>query len=412
MKIANFSDRKWFYILLSVCLATIFWLYVREAEDPAQDSYIRGIPVILTGENVLEDQGLTVKAISQETIDLEINAPLSVIHKLRNTNMSVSLNVTNLSAAGDYSLTYSIVYPENVSKDDILVNDRSTYRITVTVDKLNSNTFEIEPRLQGSVAEGYQAGKWSISQESVVISGSADQVNQVAKVEAVLTGENLTKRVASDVPLTLLDAEGNVLTDLDVKLSIDSVYVALPIVVVKTIPLTVNLIGGGGVDVDDTKNYTVDSFPKTITVSGEEADMEALTEISLGSIDLAKVLGTSSFNFPINLDTSLENVSGITQAIVTISINNLSTKTFEAENIDLIHIPDGRDAEAITKMLPVIVRGEEEALETLDQSQISVVADLSEVTTIGSCTVPVKVYLNASEKVGVIGEYSIVVKIT
>ena len=98
MKIANFSDRKWFYILLSVCLATIFWLYVREAEDPAQDSYIRGIPVILTGENVLEDQGLTVKAISQETIDLEINAPLSVIHKLRNTNMSVSLNVTNLSA--------------------------------------------------------------------------------------------------------------------------------------------------------------------------------------------------------------------------------------------------------------------------------------------------------------------------
>ena len=53
MKIANFSDSKWFYILLSVCLATIFWLYVREAEDPAQDSYIRGIPVILTGENVL-----------------------------------------------------------------------------------------------------------------------------------------------------------------------------------------------------------------------------------------------------------------------------------------------------------------------------------------------------------------------
>lgn len=412
MKKKNANDRKLIYILLSVFLATVFWLYVREAEDPAQDSHIRAIPVVLTGENILEDQGLTIKSISQETVDLDINAPLSIIHKLRNTNMSISVNVANLSAAGDYSLTYTINFPENVSKDDILVNDRSTYRITVTVDKLNSNTFEIQPRLQGSVAEGYQAGKWSISQDSVIVSGSADQVSQVARVEAVLTGENLTKRTAGDVPLTLLDAEGNVLTDVDVKLSIETVYVALPIVVVKTIPLTVNLISGGGVSVDDTRNYTVDSFPKTITISGEEADMEAITEISLGSIELAKVLGTSSFAFPINLDTSLENVSGITQAIVTVSVNNLSTKTFEVENIDLIQVPEGHRAEAITKMLPVIVRGDELALETLDQSQISIVADLTNVTTIGSCTVPVKVYLNASEKVGVIGEYSIVVKIS
>ena len=227
-----------------------------------------------------------------------------------------------------------------------------------------------------------------------------------------MTGEELTERVAGDVPLTLLDAQGNVLTDLDVKLSIESVYVALPVVVVKTIPLTVNLVSGGGVSVDDTKNYTVDTFPKTITVSGEESDIEAFTQLSLGSIDLAKVLGTSSFNFPINLDPSLENVSGITQAIVTVSVSNLYTRTFEAENIDLIHLPEGRKAEAITKMLPVIVRGQYHALEALDQSQISVVADLSDVSTIGSCTVPVKVYLNASEEVGVIGTYSIVVKIS
>lgn len=412
MKITDFTESKWFYILLSICLATIFWLYVREAEDPAQNSYIRDIPVTIVGENVLEDQGLTVEAISQKTVDLEINAPLSVIRKLRNTNMSVNVNVTNLSAAGDYSLTYTIAYPENVSKDLILVNDRSVYRITVTVDKLNSSTFEIQPRLQGSVAEGYQAGRWSISQERVTISGSADQVGRVARVEAIMTGEELTERVAGDVPLTLLDAQGNVLTDLDVKLSIESVYVALPVVVVKTIPLTVNLVSGGGVSVDDTKNYTVDTFPKTITVSGEESDIEAFTQLSLGSIDLAKVLGTSSFNFPINLDPSLENVSGITQAIVTVSVSNLYTRTFEAENIDLIHLPEGRKAEAVTKMLPVIVRGQYHALEALDQSQISVVADLSDVSTIGSCTVPVKVYLNASEEVGVIGTYSIVVKIS
>jgi len=213
------------------------------------------------------------------------------------------------------------------------------------------------------------------------------------------------------VPLTLLDADGNVLSDLDVKLSIDTVYVMLPIVVVKEIPLTVNLVSGGGVNVEDTRNYTVEATPKTITVSGEESDVENLTEISLGSVDLSKVIGSSNFTFPVNLDSSLENVSGISQAIVKVSIHNLHTKTFDVERIDLIP-PEGRTAEAVTQVSSVVVRGREEDLEQLDQSQMRIVADLSDVTTLGSFTVPVKVYLNASDVVGVIGEYHIVVKVS
>jgi len=407
----QFDNRKWIYIVLSVCLATIFWMYVRNTEDPAHDNDIRNIPVVLTGENMLEDQGLTVKSVSHDTVDLNVTAPLSLFRYLRSSSMSISVDVSKLSSSGTHELKYDIIFPENVNVDELLVNERSTRRITVTVDKLNSRTFEIEPKFQGSIAEGYQAGKWSISQDRVVVSGSADQVSQVAGVEAILTGENANKRIANDVPLTLLDADGNVLSDLDVKLSIDTVYVMLPIVVVKEIPLTVNLVSGGGVNVEDTRNYTVEATPKTITVSGEESDVENLTEISLGSVDLSKVIGSSNFTFPVNLDSSLENVSGISQAIVKVSIHNLHTKTFDVERIDLIP-PEGRTAEAVTQVSSVVVRGREEDLEQLDQSQMRIVADLSDVTTLGSFTVPVKVYLNASDVVGVIGEYHIVVKVS
>lgn len=406
----RFTDSKWIYIVLSICLATIFWMYVRSAEDPPSENDIRNIPVVLTGENVLEDQGLTIKEVSHDTVDLNVTAPLSVFRYLRNTNMSITLDVSKLSGAGTHELKYNIVLPENVNPDDVLVNDRSVSRITVTVDKLNSKTFEIEPKFKGSIAEGYQAGKWSLSQSSVVVSGSADQVSRVASVEAILTGENATKRIAEDVPLTLLDQDGNVLEDLDVKLSIDTVYVMMPVVVVKEIPLTVNLISGGGVNVEDTKNYSVDATPRTITVSGEEADVDKLTEISLGSIDLSKVIGTSTFTFPVNLDPALENVSGISQTVVKVSVHNLYTRTFNVERIDIIP-PAGRSAEAVTQVSAIVVRGKEADLEQLDQSQMRIVADLSDVTTLGSFTVPVKVYLNASDSVGVIGEYHIVVKV-
>ena len=412
MKFDELRDSKWFYVLLSIFFATLFWLFVRNTLDPSQDITVRNIPVVLTGENMLEDQGLTVKAISDERVNLNINCPLSISHQLNFNTMSVAVDVSKCSAAENYSLGYTIVYPINVNKDKILVNDRNPSKITVTVDKLNSSTFQIEPRLQGSVAEGYQAGKWSLSQDSVIVSGTAEQVSQIAGVEAVLTGENLTERVSNDVPLVLLDAQGNVLDDLDVKLSVDTVYVTLPIVVLRDIPLTVSLISGGGVNVDNVHDYTVTTHPETITISGEKDDMENLTEISLGSIDLAKVIGVNSFSFPINLDSSLENVSGMSQATVTVTINNLDTATFDVENIDLIQIPEGRAAEKITQMRTIVVRGHEEDLAMLDASQFRIVADLSEQTTTGSIQVPVKVYLNAPSTVGVIGEYNIVVKIS
>ena len=100
----RFTDSKWVYIVLSICLATIFWTYVRSAEDPASDNDIRNIPVVLTGENVLENQGLTIKSVSHETVDLNVNAPLSVLRYLRSNNMSISVDVSKLSTSGSHEL--------------------------------------------------------------------------------------------------------------------------------------------------------------------------------------------------------------------------------------------------------------------------------------------------------------------
>ena len=66
------KESKGFYILLSVCIATLLWMFVRQSVDPAQDGTIRNIPVVLSGEHVLEDQGMTVKSISAETVTLTV----------------------------------------------------------------------------------------------------------------------------------------------------------------------------------------------------------------------------------------------------------------------------------------------------------------------------------------------------
>jgi len=408
--IKRLSDQKWLFVVSSILLATVFWYYVRQVEDYVSTETIRGVSVVLSGENVLENQSLTVSSISQSTVDLKIRANISVLDELSRQNMTVTVDVSKCSEEGEYELTYTVNFPSYVNTSGVSVESRSSQYITVTVDKLHAETFSVELMLRGSVAEGYQAGTPTFNHDTVLVSGAIEQVSQVSQVVAILEHEMLSARYSGELPLVLLDSEGTVLTDLDVKLSETAVYVTLPIVVVREIPLIVNFIEGGGATEANVASVVIS--PKSITVSGAEEDMLTLTELSLGSIDLSKVNGKSTTTFPINLDPSLENISGISDATVTVTISGLETRALDVSNIELIHVPDGYTVKVDTQVRTIIVRGSAEALETLDASQVRIVADLTGISVIGTTSVPARTYLDAANGIGVVGEYSIVVTIS
>ncbi len=409
----HIRESKWLNILMSVLLAVLFWLYVRAELDPSQTSWFYHVPVEITGSTVLTRQGLTVANLSQSTVDLRIEGPASVLDSLSRSrkDLSVTLDVSKCTE-GENKLVYTPNWPVNINTDSIVTIDRDPETITVTVEKLYTSSFNVEFQLKGTVADGYQAGTPAINPETVVVSGPAEQVSRVKKVVAVLETEDLDQRFAGDLTLILLDENGEQITDAEVTLDSPTAYVVLPVVVVKDVPLTVNFQPGGGATIDD---ITYEINPKSLMVSGAESDMESLSEISLGSVDLSKVVGTNTFTFPIDLDTSLENVTGSTSATVTVTVNGLDTRSFDVDNIQMVNIPDGYQVTLATQVRTVKVRGKQEDLNNIDASQLSIVADLSDVDFTGLYSVPaskVKVYLNADSSVGVIGDYTVVVNVS
>ena len=332
-------DRKWVYILLSILIAFVFWLYVRADKDPVQTSWFYNVPVEVTNSSVLTRQGLTVAGLSTDTVDLRIEAAASVQDSLYRSRKELTVAVdVSKCVEGENTVIYTPSWPANINPENLTTVDREPATITVTVEKLYTKSFTVEFQLKGKVADGYQAGTPVISPETVVVSGSVEQVSQVSKVVAILEDENLDQRYAGDLPLILLDGEGNQLTDLDVTLDSETAYVVLPVVVVKEVDLTVNFIPGGGVNSEE--NYSFEITPKTITVAGAETDLESLEEISLGSVDLSKVLGSGTYTFSIELDPALENVSGVTTAKVEVTIKGLATRSFVVDNIQLVNCPD------------------------------------------------------------------------
>lgn len=404
------KDRKWAYVLLSVFLAVILWLYVRAEKDPVSDARIRNIPVQITGSSVLSSKGLTVAGLSSDRVSTTLQAPASVLSDISRKNITATIDVSRIDEAGEHTLSYNIVLPTNVNTDGVVIQEKAPETITVTVEKLYTSTLPVEFRFEGSVAKGYQAGTPTIDPVNVTISGAVEQVNRVARAVVVLEAKDLKEQYTGDLPIRLLDANGDELKDLEVELSSKTAYVVYPIVVVKEIPLTVNIIAGGGATQVNISEPLI--VPSKITVAGTQEDIEHLTEISLGSIDLSKVVGTSNFTFTIDLDPSLENVTGITEAKVTVTVSGLETRSFEVGNIKLQNIPRGYSAKADTEAKTVYVRGTADELAMIDSSQLRIVADLKEVTGSGTYTIPVRVYLDAGTKVGVIGDYSIVVSVT
>ena len=409
----HIRESKWLNILMSVLLAVLFWLYVRAELDPSQTSWFYHVPVEITGSTVLTRQGFTVANLSQSTVDLRIEGPASVLDSLSRSrkDLSVTLDVSKCTE-GENKLVYTPNWPVNINTDSIVTIDRDPETITVTVEKLYTSSINVEFQLKGTVADGYQAGTPAINPETVVVSGPAEQVSRVKKVVAVLETEDLDQRFAGDRPLILLVEKGEQITDAEVTLDSPTAYVVLPVVVVKDIPLTVNFQPGGGATIDD---ITYEINPKSLMVSGAESDMESLSEISLGSVDLSKVVGTNTFTFPIDLDASLENVTGSTSATVTVTVNGLDTRSFDVDNIQMVNIPDGYQVTLATQVRTVKVRGKQEDLNNIDASQLSIVADLSDVDFTGLYSVPaskVKVYLNADSSVGVIGDYTVVVNVS
>ena len=92
--IQRIQNSKWVFVLISVFLAVIFWMYVRNDLDPPGSRTIYNVPVTLTGETILESQGLTITAVSDTAVDLKITAPISILNKLSNRNLSVTVNVS------------------------------------------------------------------------------------------------------------------------------------------------------------------------------------------------------------------------------------------------------------------------------------------------------------------------------
>ena len=404
-------DSNALYVVLSVILAIALWFYVISLDGTEESVTISGIPVQFVGVEQLEDRDLMIVS-EVPKVSVKVKAMPRVLAELNAQTVTATVDVSRIQGASQLDLAYTVTYPSEYA-GSVQEVSRNPGSVSVTIANYTEREIPIIGVFNGSPAEGYVAGDaddFQFLPQTLTVMGREDLVNQIYAARVTVGGDKLTESVEGDMPYELIGNNGDVLS-LDVECSDELIYTRFPILVTKDVELNLKFTAGGGVE---EKHVRCEIEPKAITVSGSEKDVAAIREISLGTVDLAEVRDGDVLTFPIPLANELNNITGVTEAKVTIRLPGFTTKKVFTSNLEVINVPEGWTADIVTAMLEVEVRGTTGALAGITGENVRVVADLEDINQAeGLYTLTAKVYLdNVGSDSGVFGsEYRIVVSL-
>ena len=402
---------KILYVVLSLLLAIIFWLYVDTANGNTMRRPFANVPVDFIGaEDTLPSRGLMLASGGDATLDLTISGPRSVISNLRPGDIRAQVNLTSINATGTYSLNWTPSTPDNVNNSDITIEKYSRQTVTVQVTALYSKEVPVSVDVIGKVEEPYVYMADRVVKEPAVLtlSGLQDNVDQAASARVVVDITDATDTIQQEYSYELLDADGNVLEVQDVRFSDQKVNVTVPIFMMKTLDLKVDFKESPG---SRLASVSWKLEPDTITVTGDPLSLETIDEINLGEVDLSTLYADEDKDLEIKLPAGCENSSGYKTTHLSIRFHGLTTRSFTVTNIQSIGTSESQRFDPITTVMDVVLRGPEEDLEQVTPEDIRIVVDLREISSDGTIQPPATVLVDGYSEVGAVGTYTVTGKI-
>jgi YbbR domain-containing protein len=411
-KVNKVLESRAFYIVFSVLASIALWVFVERVENKDIDIDIR-VPVEFANPDIVADRRLVVTGVATESVTLRVSGKRGTVSKLYDAGaVRVTANLADIAEPGRHMLRYSISYAAGIDEKGVTVISRSDTYISVDVESAYDKPVPLTAKIEGDIAaEGYLAEPAVFNPGTVVVYGPRTEVERIASARVLIQRENQSRTLTAEMAFTPVDADGDEIVSDKLTFDRDTVSVTIPIRMIKEVALTVNAIYVSGATVENT---VITIEPETVSLSGD-AEALGMNSLTLATIDLSKFESFHSASYPILLPNGINNLTGATEAEVTISIRGLETKRVAATgaNLQIVNETPGYAAELITKSVDVAVRGVPDALEGITAESVRVAADLAEYgETIGTFTVPAKVYIDGDfGECGPIGDYKVTVRV-
>lgn len=403
---------KILYVVLSLLIAIVLWLYVDNEQNNTTTKTFGNIPIEFIGaEDTLPNRNLMMTSGNDATVDLRLRVPRTL--SLDKEDIRVQVDLSGISGTGSFTRTLNIYYPDTVDSSQIIEEYRSRSAVTVQISSLYSKTVPVTVNvLNNGVPDGfvYMGDLLSWEPSTLTLRGREEDVGQVVSARVELDLDGVTGTIQQEFGYTLLDSEGNAVSGDAIRVSEKLIAVTAPVYVIKELPLTVKLKYAPG----SAQEYVQwELSEESITVAGEPVSLENMEEISLGEVDLSQVLSNyEERDLDIPIPAGCVNQSGVSTTKLTIRFRGLETRTLSVTNISAIGLADAQSWSKVTNSVDVTLRGPADELETVTEEDVRIVLDLTDYGN-GTVSVPATVLVDGhNSEVGAIGVYSVTCKIS
>ena len=398
---------KFTTILLSFAIALGLWMYVITSVSPGSEETYYNIPVVLDAESVLAERNLMITHASTANVTLKLSGNRTDLYKVNSQNITLKSDLSKIYEEGTHSVGYTISYPGDVPNNAFDVIYQSPKYLYITVERRVTKPVPVEVKWIGSTPDGFMSDRENriLDYADITISGPASVADLIEKavIEVDLTEQR--ESISQNYRYTLCDGEGNAVDAQSITTNVEEVRLDVKIRRVKEVELTLDVTYAGGATMQNT---IVEINPAKIRLSGGEAVLEELGDsILLGKINLADVPKSGSMTYTINLPEGVTNETGLTEAEVTITFSGLATKEFVIENIKMMNVPEGMEAELITKRLTIAVRGPAATIAKLTVDDIYAVVDFTGAEADTATFKAVIVFNEDFSSVGALGTYTV-----
>ena len=363
-------------ILLSLTIAFGLWLYVVTNISIEDERTYHDIPVSFEGEIALEERGLMITEGTDATVDLRLYGARDNLNKLTSSNITIKANLARIYDVGQVEVNYEIYYPGDVPSNAFTEQSKSPSTIKLMVEERLRKEVPVTIEFTGSVPAEYlcDTDNAMLDQAFVDVVGPASTVNQIEQAMIQVDLENRTETIVDYFQFILCDANGEPV-DVDLVVAdVGQIRMELAIRRFKELPVTYTLVEGGGAT---EENVSINLDYPVIRVSGSDVLLEQLTQINLGTINLATIPEDTTLTYDISLPEGVINLSGVETINADIRFQGLATRDFTVENIRVTGVPSGMEYELVTKRLTLTLRGPADVIRKLKDTDLVVSADLS-----------------------------------
>lgn len=402
-------SRKIIQLVCSILVAIGVWFYVGEEKTVSVTTSVHDLPVEFSGEDTtLADNGLMLLSGYDTTVDLTLRGPRKVLWKLDKDEIRIVADTSSIQDTGIQTLSYQVVYPDNIQRSQVQVEKASLYAITVTVGELYTKKVPIYCEISGKVADGYLSEEIMLDPTELVLRAQRDDLLDISYAKVHFNISNAKETVIKTVEFQLYDYNDIPVENPNIRAATKLIQVTMPVKTVKDVPLLINFVEATGSTMAQV-DYSID--PKKVRLKGDKAALEHISSIVLDTIYLQDLQDyqTLKYKIPVPEDTQL--VGDTEEVTVTIVVEGVSERRITSSNFTCTNVPEGFEAAVVTEQLAVTLRGLSASVDALTGGDLQITADLSGITGEGSFTVPVSIRIEGHSDVGVKGSYQVIVNV-